>query len=79
MISGPSPSLKGSEGKNLGQEPGGRNGSRRHGRMLLIGFLSIACSACFVLQRRVGITYSDLGSYMPVVNQEKCPTVLPTG
>jgi hypothetical protein len=37
-------------GTHTGQEPGGTNGGRSHGGMLLIGLLPLACSACFLIE-----------------------------
>jgi hypothetical protein len=36
-------------GIKAGQEPGGRNSYRGHGRVMLTDFLSKACSACFII------------------------------
>lgn len=42
---------EGNQGKNSGQEPGGRNWSRGHGRVLLLtNLLFITFSACFLVE-----------------------------
>ena len=38
------------EGTQIWQEPGGRHWCRGHGGMLLTGLLSMACSACFLIE-----------------------------
>lgn len=41
-----------SSGTHTGQEPGVQSGYRDHGGVLLTGFFSIVCSACFLMKHK---------------------------
>ena len=66
--------MRGSQDRSSRQEVGGRNWNRRHGRVLLTGLLSIACSTTFFYtpgppgNLKDAIAYSGLGPSTSISN-----------
>lgn len=67
--------IKGSQGRNSGQEPESRNWNRDHRILLLLALLFMACSVCFLCTAvdhlpGVGTANSGLGCLTLIINQE---------
>lgn len=67
--------------KNSRQQPGDRNWSRSHRRMLCSAMLFLTWPVCFLIHSEHlpsgGIAHSTLGPSTSITNQEKCPIGLP--
>lgn len=62
-------------GEKSGQDRGGRSWRREYGGELLVGLLSRACSACFLIQPRTLVQEWPTS----IINHENAPRGFPTG